>query len=440
VKTDNISPLYPAGIIAGHVGALRAGTPGVDFIDASLTAVDGVQTIQLAGLTVTDLGDGVAQILGEVGFLAMTVITPAQLVANTDNWAPVDATSSAPLSTATIVRASTDASRNLTGIVAPTSERLAILENVGAQSLVLKHNTTSTAANRFLCPGDTDLTIPADGAVVLEYDLTSARWRVIGASSAVVPAGTYELAIEGGQDVIKAHGSMGSTETFDPTDGNVHTGTLNANCTFTLNAPSGSGACTLEFWLTEDGTGGWTVTWPGSVTEQGTHTTTLGTTQRVVLETIDGGANWIATWIGTSVTSVALTAPAEFSVSGSPITGAGTLAITKANETANTVWAGPTSGSAAQPTFRALVAADIPSGVGTTDHEHIDNLAFNGDGSTTVFELPAAAFDAYSYAAYVAGVRVGATLSGAMLTVLTFDTAPASGTANITVDLVAAVA
>jgi hypothetical protein len=127
----------------------------------------------------------------------------------------------------------------------------------------------------------------------------------------------YELNIEGGQDVIKAHGSMGSTETFDPTDGNVHTGTLNANCTFTLSAPSGSGACTLELWLTEDGTGGWTVTWPGSVTQQGTHDTTLGTTQRVILETIDGGTSWIATWVGSSavaalddLTDVTITTPA----------------------------------------------------------------------------------------------------------------------------------
>src|SRR5271166_1308584 len=60
-----------------------------------------------------------------------------------------------------------------------------------------------------------------------------------------------------------------------------------------------------------------------------------------------------------TVTSVALTAPAEFTVGGSPITTAGTLAITKATQSANTVWAGPTTGAAAQPTFRALVAADI---------------------------------------------------------------------------------
>lgn len=66
-----------------------------------------------------------------------------------------------------------------------------------------------------------------------------------------------------------------------------------------------------------------------------------------------------------SVTSVALTAPAEFSVAGSPITTAGTLAITKATQTANKVWASATSGGAAQPAFRALVTADLPAGTGT---------------------------------------------------------------------------
>lgn len=62
-----------------------------------------------------------------------------------------------------------------------------------------------------------------------------------------------------------------------------------------------------------------------------------------------------------TVTSVAQSVPAEFSVGGSPITGSGTLAITKNTQSANQVWAGPSSGAAAQPTFRTLVEADMPS-------------------------------------------------------------------------------
>ena len=63
-----------------------------------------------------------------------------------------------------------------------------------------------------------------------------------------------------------------------------------------------------------------------------------------------------------TVTSVAATVPTSIlSVSGSPITTSGTLALSLATQTANYVWSGPTTGSAATPTFRALVAADIPA-------------------------------------------------------------------------------
>lgn len=64
-----------------------------------------------------------------------------------------------------------------------------------------------------------------------------------------------------------------------------------------------------------------------------------------------------------TVTSVGLSLPAIFSVSGSPVTGAGTLTGSLATQTANTVWAGPTTGSAAAPTFRALVSDDLATGI-----------------------------------------------------------------------------
>lgn len=62
-----------------------------------------------------------------------------------------------------------------------------------------------------------------------------------------------------------------------------------------------------------------------------------------------------------TVTSVNVTAPSFLSVSGAPITGAGTIAISLANQSANQIFAGPGSGGAAAPTFRSLVAADIPN-------------------------------------------------------------------------------
>jgi hypothetical protein len=66
---------------------------------------------------------------------------------------------------------------------------------------------------------------------------------------------------------------------------------------------------------------------------------------------------------GGTVTSVALadgsTTPIT-TVSGSPVSVSGTLTYTLKTQNANMIFAGPGTGAAAQPTFRALVEADIP--------------------------------------------------------------------------------
>ena len=66
---------------------------------------------------------------------------------------------------------------------------------------------------------------------------------------------------------------------------------------------------------------------------------------------------------GGTVTSVAMTvAPAAiFDIAGTPIVGAGTLALTMDTQADNLVLAGPDGGGPLAPTFRALVDADIPN-------------------------------------------------------------------------------
>jgi hypothetical protein len=61
-----------------------------------------------------------------------------------------------------------------------------------------------------------------------------------------------------------------------------------------------------------------------------------------------------------TVTSVGLTMPSILNVTGSPITTSGTFGVTLAAQSANTIFAGPTSGGATTPAFRALVDADLP--------------------------------------------------------------------------------
>lgn len=65
-----------------------------------------------------------------------------------------------------------------------------------------------------------------------------------------------------------------------------------------------------------------------------------------------------------TVTSVAMTGDGVIyntSVTGSPVSSSGTLIPVLSNQSANKVLAGPASGGGAQPTFRSIVTADIPT-------------------------------------------------------------------------------
>lgn len=116
----------------------------------------------------------------------------------------------------------------------------------------------------------------------------------------------------------------------------------------------------------------------------GTNTTQIATTQ-FVQSAISG--------FGTgTVTSVGLSMPtAIFDVANSPVTSSGTLTVTLDTQTANTVFAGPSNGAAAAPTFRALVSGDIPDLSSTylplTGGTISSNLTVTGDltvnGTTT---------------------------------------------------------
>src|SRR4051794_16909018 len=89
-----------------------------------------------------------------------------------------------------------------------------------------------------------------------------------------------------------------------------------------------------------------------------------GTAATPSLRTLGTGAQQVAAGNhghAASVSSVGLTLPSEFSVSGSPITTSGTLAVSKANQSAGLVYAGPASGGGAATGFRALALGDLPA-------------------------------------------------------------------------------
>lgn len=81
-------------------------------------------------------------------------------------------------------------------------------------------------------------------------------------------------------------------------------------------------------------------------------------------QNFDAAGKVLMTSGATSVSSVAFTATPTgiFDVTGSPITSTGTIALSMDNQSANTVLAGPASGGATTPAFRALAIGDTTAG------------------------------------------------------------------------------
>lgn len=109
------------------------------------------------------------------------------------------------------------------------------------------------------------------------------------------------------------------------------------------------------------------------------------------------GTTWIN--LGGTVTSIGLTLPSLFTCTGSPVTTEGTIVCDLANQNANTVFAGPSSGSPAAPTFRALTTADISSLLPTLYYQ-----TFQSNGTAQTQE-PAANFSSN----FTLGTASGAT-------------------------------
>jgi hypothetical protein len=69
----------------------------------------------------------------------------------------------------------------LTGMVptGPVNGQVVLIENATGSTLTVSHDATSTAANRFYCPGSASVNVPANGGIMAVYSTTDSRWRVL---------------------------------------------------------------------------------------------------------------------------------------------------------------------------------------------------------------------------------------------------------------------
>lgn len=156
-------------------------------------------------------------------------ISPSQLTANQNDYNPTG------LSAAAVLRLSSDASRDITGLQGGADGRILVLANVGSNNIVLKDESgSSSAGNRFALTAD--ITLSADSMVIIQYDSTSSRWRALsgggGGSNSFVT-----IQVSGQSDVV----ADSPTDTLTLVAGTNVIITTNAGAdTITIAAAGGS--------------------------------------------------------------------------------------------------------------------------------------------------------------------------------------------------------
>jgi hypothetical protein len=116
------------------------------------------------------------------GFYLTGDISPTQITADQNDYNP------GGLAGASVLRLSTDARRNLTGLAGGGDGRIVTVVNAGANPLGLKNaSASSSASNRFDI--GSDLVLNAKQACVLLYDATDTRWKLIAGRK--YPAGLF---------------------------------------------------------------------------------------------------------------------------------------------------------------------------------------------------------------------------------------------------------
>lgn len=307
----------PSGsYITSLVGAVTASGPGA--ATASLSA-GSVGTTQLQDASVTDV-----KIAGS--------ISRAKLAAGSPNHVLVNDGSGVLSSSAVLPKAQGGAGADMSAVTFPTSGVLV----TSAGTFTLTNKTIDGALNTLQNVPYAALDLTGS---VLNSDISPSAaiaYSKLALTGSIVDSDVSLSAAIAGAKVVPDFGNqvIKTTAGIEFSEGGYTT---------QLRGAQSGQAANLTFDLPPDyGTAGYVLTTDGA-----------------------GDLVWTNPASGGTVTSVALSAPSQFTTSGSPITTAGTLGLAWNNQSANVVLAGPSTGIPSAPTFRALVAADLPS------HTHV---------------------------------------------------------------------
>lgn len=114
------------------------------------------------------------------GYASGGVLSPAQITSNQTDYNPFGGN----MHLYHNIRISLDANRTINSLQPPPVDGCELVFwNTSAFTLTLLHDdgATGTAGARFLCPNNANYAVRQNGAVIVRYDSTSSRWRVLAA-------------------------------------------------------------------------------------------------------------------------------------------------------------------------------------------------------------------------------------------------------------------
>ena len=170
-------------------------------------------------------------------------------------------------------------------------QSLIIVGNNASHTITVSHDVSVSENDRaILCPSNTSFTLSGDNAIELFYDSTNSKWVIIGNTGTGGGGGGVSYPLTPSVNVV---GSVSTgTTTIDLSGSNAHSTTFTATGNSALafsNYPSSGNQIEWEVEITQDSTGGRTITMPSEVVEDPGIVTTANTTSVIVFRTNDGG-------------------------------------------------------------------------------------------------------------------------------------------------------
>ena len=165
----------------------------------------------------------------------------------------------------------------------------------------------------------TNCGLQVSGVASVDASLTPANATNAGCHYRVMSAAgdytAFALSAFGGEDLVSTINPAASSQALNLANGNVFDVTLNTATTLSFSGATSGVSCTFTLFLRQDGTGGRTVTWPGSVTWLGATpalTTTALALNVLVFQSLDGGTNWYGALVKPASSSQYLCTPVQY--------------------------------------------------------------------------------------------------------------------------------